>query len=980
MDPTAGEFRPGRGNRPQPINTSLPAAPFLSSNTRFSEATQSAPGLGLGLDFGSSKTTATAPNQAMKTGDYLLPARSGALPTANTYPLAQHPFGGARDGGSQPRFLPPHTQHQNLNLNTQASQGFSHGTQSATSQSFSDNYTTNTSSEDGNSQLSTISPHYLLLHPEQAAMKPQIFEQASHPRSFRRIAMDPKVDVQEAYMGAYNLVHSLNPDYFTMPYGTRVINIKTDYPSNIYYAAQTGSWSTLEKVSQRIMTVWDARQDAGEKVLFLFAVNGSKQYCGLAEMSGPWDPSGHIDGWAEKTSGAGSVGTIPLTWLFIKNVGYDKFQGVSQERKDQPIINMWNGMHFDTEVGRRVLQIYVTQPHCDNILAFPRRGPQNRPQRIANHNRQGTQNQQKGYNQGNHHVVANVRAIKGGRGGQGEQNGQNGRGGYTGAHRNMNTALASDDWRGSQNQWPGAGRVLGEVSENEPTPTASRQQGVSVNTNAPPPHFDGPAETASGPRVGQVVSCVVDEHGNLVPISPLPQQTNTFTYMPSQESFRNDPVELSSLQNPRSQTYHRGDFRGGARGGMRGDMRGARSPNASGVRGPHPADHGNAHMHGSHDFEHPLHQAASAATIGPQHANIAATLSAPMLHHAASTATFVPQSQHNHMLRNAASNAGFMQYGQSGLQYGSAHRNQPPPYAKPTPPSDFSSGYTPVSMRNDIVHWEKKPKPSIANESEDSYVRAFGEHDSMAGFNYKMPPPKAQQTPTHAPGTKQGLLQQTMKLWDDKTPTQKNFAYPPPVDGDGIPRDKRPSYFRLMAHKSVVEKKLANLGGEDDETVYYDLMANKSELEVQLDKLTMDDSYSNFHSDGSPCKRGARGSSEADSTVYETSSIERHNISPLRAKDGRALHSVSKHGSPKPKITRKGNRARNAPYSESFDARLTANIYGLVDSPTSSARVNYHSSPPAKSVTAETVASEVTNPYSDHQSEGDGSGGCRLES
>lgn len=45
------------------------------------------------------------------------------------------------------------------------------------------------------------------------------------------------------------------------------------------------------------MGVWDARKDPSEKVFFLFAVNGSKSYCALAEMKGRYDTDGHIEGW-----------------------------------------------------------------------------------------------------------------------------------------------------------------------------------------------------------------------------------------------------------------------------------------------------------------------------------------------------------------------------------------------------------------------------------------------------------------------------------------------------------------------------------------------------------------------------------------------------------------------------------------------------------------------------------------------------------
>jgi hypothetical protein len=59
----------------------------------------------------------------------------------------------------------------------------------------------------------------------------------------------------------------------------------------------------LQKVSERIMEVWDARKDPQEKVLCLFSVNSSKKYCGIAELSGPWDPQMEIDGWESSVNG-----------------------------------------------------------------------------------------------------------------------------------------------------------------------------------------------------------------------------------------------------------------------------------------------------------------------------------------------------------------------------------------------------------------------------------------------------------------------------------------------------------------------------------------------------------------------------------------------------------------------------------------------------------------------------------------------------
>ena len=48
----------------------------------------------------------------------------------------------------------------------------------------------------------------------------------------------------------------------------------------------------MEKVGTRIMRLWDARKSPEDKVFLIFSVNGYKSYCGLAEMSGPFDVGG----------------------------------------------------------------------------------------------------------------------------------------------------------------------------------------------------------------------------------------------------------------------------------------------------------------------------------------------------------------------------------------------------------------------------------------------------------------------------------------------------------------------------------------------------------------------------------------------------------------------------------------------------------------------------------------------------------------
>lgn len=162
MNPCANDFVPGRRTRPSPINTSLAAATLLPSG-----ATQSAPAVGPGLQFGHSRDVANNPTT----------------------------------------------------LTTRSRQEMNNGSLSAPSQYFSQPSATNTNTDDNMSEASAISAHYLEMRPELAGQKPEVFVQTSHPRGFKRFTMANNIEMKEAYEGAYGIVTNINPDYYIMPYG-----------------------------------------------------------------------------------------------------------------------------------------------------------------------------------------------------------------------------------------------------------------------------------------------------------------------------------------------------------------------------------------------------------------------------------------------------------------------------------------------------------------------------------------------------------------------------------------------------------------------------------------------------------------------------------------------------------------------------------------------------------------------------------------
>lgn len=223
---------------------------------------------------------------------------------SRTAPLPQEPFfhtGGAApassSGGSNASEWPPIPSTPNSSASSFATQPFNE-------QHSSDDVTSPASGS------VAISDHYSKTHPEQTDGKAEVWAERHNNQSLRRALKDPHANWEEAYPGALAILNCMNPETYQMPFGTRVINIKTEYPRNILLSLKHGKYSVMAKVAERITKVWEAREKTAEKVLFLFSVNGSKKFCGVAEMSGAWNRDDSIVEWESNPESAPCVGYV----------------------------------------------------------------------------------------------------------------------------------------------------------------------------------------------------------------------------------------------------------------------------------------------------------------------------------------------------------------------------------------------------------------------------------------------------------------------------------------------------------------------------------------------------------------------------------------------------------------------------------------------------------------------------------------------
>lgn len=98
---------------------------------------------------------------------------------------------------------------------------------------------------------------------------------------------------------------------------------------------------------------------------------------------------------------------IPLRFIYVKNVPFTEFADLPNGHSNGTVLNMWNGMVFEYEQGRTVLERYVKFAFRRNVLLFvPLEGPM--PHFPTYEGGRYTYNRASGY--GKHHQF--LRAIK----------------------------------------------------------------------------------------------------------------------------------------------------------------------------------------------------------------------------------------------------------------------------------------------------------------------------------------------------------------------------------------------------------------------------------------------------------------------------------------------------------------------------------------------------------------------------------------
>jgi len=150
----------------------------------------------------------------------------------------------------------------------------------------------------------------------------EIWRQAEHPDSINKLLNASGDMCQEVFKGAAQMLSHANPETFEMPLEVkslyfivveqpltiaqaRFICMKIEHPSDMRYCLSNGAVTNVPACNERIDAVW--RESDGQRVFIMFSIRGQKEFCAMAEMTGPVQ-SGSMPGWSKP----GCVGYVVL--------------------------------------------------------------------------------------------------------------------------------------------------------------------------------------------------------------------------------------------------------------------------------------------------------------------------------------------------------------------------------------------------------------------------------------------------------------------------------------------------------------------------------------------------------------------------------------------------------------------------------------------------------------------------------------------
>uniref|UniRef100_A0ACD5ZVK0 Uncharacterized protein n=1 Tax=Avena sativa TaxID=4498 RepID=A0ACD5ZVK0_AVESA len=147
------------------------------------------------------------------------------------------------------------------------------------------------------------------------------------------------------------------PDFVTEYKDAKFFVIKSYTEDHVHRSIKYNVWASTVSGNRKLDSAYRAAKDKEEHcpIFLFFSVNGSGQFCGVAEMIGPVDFDRSVDYWQQdKWSGQ-----FPVKWHIVKDVPNNLLRHITLENNDnKPVTNSRDTQEVKLEYGLQMLTIF----------------------------------------------------------------------------------------------------------------------------------------------------------------------------------------------------------------------------------------------------------------------------------------------------------------------------------------------------------------------------------------------------------------------------------------------------------------------------------------------------------------------------------------------------------------------------------------------------------------------------------------------
>merc|ERR1719309_673999 len=156
-----------------------------------------------------------------------------------------------------------------------------------------------------------------------------------------------------------------NPKTFDVnPKNARYFVIKSFSEDDIHRSIKYEIWCSTEHGNKRLDQAFRSSEGKGPIYLF-FSVNGSRHFCGMAQMVSPVDYSNSSNVWAQDKW----KGQFKVKWIFVKDVPNAQLRHIRLENNEnKPVTNSRDTQLVPIEKGKQVLKIMMSYDHKTSIF------------------------------------------------------------------------------------------------------------------------------------------------------------------------------------------------------------------------------------------------------------------------------------------------------------------------------------------------------------------------------------------------------------------------------------------------------------------------------------------------------------------------------------------------------------------------------------------------------------------------------------